>query len=280
MKTRNEIRLFFLVGLILTLGLAACAPGAETPEAQAPEAEAPESEAATSAPDTGEAEATAAESTDGSEAMGTITIDATDACAIVSEEQVAAAFGKAVVEVNPDTQSIGSGCEYIFDADTDTQLQVSIYQGDAAKHYFAALVAASQESCDAFFTKLFDIAFGEAPDSGQDVTGLSMGDLYRQYVGIFENCPSYVHTAERADVGENVLAIELIVFNWSSNVAVLGDERVVEFTYQEPISAEAQAAFQTATDRDSYYAAAQPYADTILTGYTDILIALLHNATM
>jgi hypothetical protein len=277
MNSRIDFRLTILIVALLVLGLAACTPAAQAPEAEAPEAEAPDAEA-TAAPEGGEA--TAAESSGEEEAMGAIVFDATDACAIFTQEQVAAAFGKNVVEVNPNTQTIGTGCEYKFDPESDTELQVSFYEGDQAKHYLAGLVQASQESCDAFFEKLFDIAFGDAPDSGQDVSGLSMGDLYRQYLGIFENCPSYVNVTDRTDVGENVLTVELIVFNWSSSVAVLGDDRVVEFTYQEPISAEAQADFQTATDRDSYYAAAQPYADSILVGYTETLIGLLHEATM
>lgn len=275
MKIRNEIRLFFLMGLILTLGLAACAPASG-----APEGEAPEEEAATSAPEAEATEPPAGGETGGGEAMGAIVIDATDACGVVTQEQVTAAFGRDVVEVNTDTQSIGTACEFAFTADYSSMVQINMYQGELAKHYFAGLVQASQESCDAFFEKLFDIAFGETPDSGQDVSGLSLGELYRQYVGIFENCPSYLNVTDRSDVGENVLTVELIVFNWSSSVAVLGDDRVVELTYQEPISPEAQADFQIATDRDSYYAAAQPYADSILAGYTEILVGLLHDATM
>jgi hypothetical protein len=259
MKKRAKIR---LLSLIILLALTACAPAAGAPVIE----------------DNSQEPAGTATESSGSDAMGTIVISATDACAIVSQEQVAAAFAKEVMEVNPNTQSIGLGCEYTFDADTNTELQVSIYEGDAAKHYFAGLVQASQESCDAFYTKLFDIAFGEEPDSGQDVSGLSMAELYRQYLGIFENCPAFVNVSERTDVGENVLAAELIVFNWSSSLAVLGDDRVVEFTYQEPISPEADADLDTAVDRDSFYAAAQPYADSILTGYTENLVDLLREA--
>jgi hypothetical protein len=90
----------------------------------------------------------------------------------------------------------------------------------------------------------------------------------------------FVQNQNRADVGENVVTAETIYLNWSSNVAVTSDERVVEFIYQEPIPADAQAAFQGATDQESFYAAAQPYRDTVLAGYTESLIALLHEATM
>jgi hypothetical protein len=280
MKIRNEIRLFFLMGLILTLGLAACAPASGEPEG-----EAPEEEAATSAPEAEATEPPAGGETGGGEAMGAIVIDATDACSLLTQEQVAAAFGKEVTTVEAASGSgfggtIATGCDYEFGADTDTKLRVTFYDGDAAKQYFYALVTAAGESCDAFFEKLFDIGFGQSGEAGMDLSSTLLGDLYRQYVEIFEGCPSYVNITDRTDVGENVLTTELIVFNWTSNVAVLGADRVVELTYQEPISAEAQADFQTTNDRESFYAAAQPYADSILAGYTETLIDLLHEATM
>ena len=282
MKTRNEIRLFFLVGLVLTLGLAACSPGVETPEGEVSQMEALEVEPATLAPVEEEAEATPSEGelyygpVDG--ASGTIVIDATDPCALVTQEQVAAAFGKDVVEVSADTQTIGAGCEYKFDSEGDTQVQISIYEGDAAKHYFAGIVQAAQESCNAMLEKFFDFEFLAAPDSGQDVSGLSLGDLYTTYVGTLGNC-MFVQNATRSEVGDNVVTAETIYLNWSSNVAVLGDERVVEFTYQEPIPDEVNAELQAGTDRDSFYALAQPYRDTILADYTESLIALLEEAT-
>ncbi|MCL5429803.1 MAG: DUF3558 domain-containing protein [Chloroflexi bacterium] len=282
MKTRIEIRLFFLVGLILTLGLAACTSDAETPEAESPQTEIVEESEATSAPEGGAAEVTESEGdlyygpADGG--TGSIVIDATDACTLLTQEQVAAAFGKDVVEVSVDTQTIGAGCEYKFDSEGDTQVQVTIYEGDAAKHYFAGIVQAAQESCDAMLEKFFDIEFLAAPDSGQDVSGLSLGDLYTTYVGTLGNC-MFVQNATRSEVGDNVVTAETIYLNWSSNVAVLGDERVVEFTYQEPIPDEVNAELQAGTDRDSFYALAQPYRDTILAGYTESLIALLEEAT-
>lgn len=267
MKTRIEIRQILLVGLILTLGSAACSPASEAPEVEAPEAE-----AATSAPDTGEAEATAAEPA--AEASGAMVIEATDACAIISEEQVAAAFGKEVVESNADTQSLGSSCEYTFDPETNTEFQINIYTGDAAKAYFAGLAEALDESCEAFLDRVFDVAFGQSPTSEQDINGVSLAELYTNYVGKTGEC-MFVQNQMRPDVGENVISFETIFLNWSSNVAVLGEDRVVELTYQEPIPEEVNAELQAGTDRDSFYALAQPYRDSVLAGYTEILIGLL-----
>ncbi|MGH2582280.1 MAG: hypothetical protein ACRDFQ_05230 [Anaerolineales bacterium] len=257
---KRNIRILISLLTAVSFLLAACSPFAPETNA-APEQPAAESES-------GEPEEQPA-------AGGVITFETSDACAILSEGQVSAAFGKAIVGVTPDEQAIGTGCEYDFGS--DTELQVSIYEGNAGKHYFAGLIQAAEESCDALLERFFDIAFGQNPDSGQDVSGLSMADLYNDYVAALGEC-MYVASAVRPDVGENVLATETIFLNWSSNVAVLGDDRVVEITYQEPIPADAQNAFQGATDKDSFYALAQPYRDSVLAGYTEILIGLLQVA--
>jgi hypothetical protein len=252
---------WLLLSSALAFWLAACAPAAA--ETQGPgavdiEEDAGERPAAT------EAQAT----------TGEIVIDIADACALFTQEQVEAAFGKAVVEVNSQSEVIGVECEYVFDAETDTQLRVTFYNGDAAKQYFAALVAASDESCDSFFEAFFDLAFGQGADSGQDLESTTLADLYRQYLVALEPC-MYAQSEDRPQVGTNVVASEVIFLNWSSNVAVLGGNRVVELTYQEPVTAEAEAEFDTAMDRDSFYALAQPYRDTVLAGYTEILVGLL-----
>jgi hypothetical protein len=256
----KQFRHLFLTNLIIiSFLLAACSPdsggGGTSPE-----------EPATSG---------GGEPADGSAAGGSIVISTTDACALLAEDRVSAAFGKDIVEVTPDEQAIGTGCEYDFGA--DSQVQVSIYEGDGAKHYFAGLIQAAGESCDALLERFFDIGFGQNPDSGQDVSGLSMVDLYRDYVAALGEC-MYVASEDRTDVADNVMTAETIFLNWSSNVAVLGDDRVVEITYQEPIPADAQNEFQGATDKDSFYALAQPYGDSVLAGYTEILIGLLQEA--
>lgn len=277
MKTRIDFRLTILIGLILTLGLAACGPSTAATEAEEPETG---GEAATSAPEAGATEAPEEEGYQAPEggAAGAIVINATNACDVVTQEQVTSAFGKDVVATDTDDQAMGTGCEFKFDTEGDTQVQVTIYEGGAAKHYFVGITQAAQESCDAMLEKFFDFEFLAAPDSGQDVSGLSLGELYTNYVGTLGEC-MFVQNAARPDIGANVVTAETIFLNWSSNVAVLGDDRVVEFIYQEPIPADAQAEFQTATDRDSMYAAAQPYRDSVLVGYTESLIALLQQAT-
>ena len=282
MDNQTKFRKIMFASLILVFVLAACAPAAAT-EAVEPESGETGGEVATSAPEGG-AEATKVDESgypvpqDG-EAMGTIVIDAASACDVATQEQVAAAFGKEVVETDTDDQAMGTGCEFKFDSEGDTQVQVTIYEGDAAKHYFAGLNDALAASCDAFFEKLFDFDFLLAPDSGQDVSTLSLGDLYTTYVGNLGNC-MFVQNQARPDAGDNVVSAETIYLNWSSNVAVISNDRVVEFIYQEPIPADAQAVFQGATDQASFYAAAQPYRDSVLVGYTDMLIALLHAVTM
>jgi len=273
MKTRIEIRLVFFVSLILALILAACAPSAEAPESEAAESggAAPAAEAAEAGEDEGYQPPSA-------ETGGAIAIDAADPCAIVTQEQVSAAFGKNVVEINTDTQSIGMVCEYAFVADYSSMLQINIYSGEAAKHYFAGVNEALQEGCEAYFDKIFDVAFGQSPDSGQDVSGLSLGDLYTTYVGNLGDC-MFVQNQTPTDIGENVITAETIYLNSTSNVAVLGEDKVVEFTYQEPIPNDVQTELQSTTDKVSFYAAAQPYRDTVLAGYTEKMIGLLQEAT-
>jgi hypothetical protein len=273
MQPRKDIRLFVLVGMILALGLAACASGTPTAE--------PQGDEATSAPEA-EAEATQVDENGypvPESGGGVVTIDAASACDIVTQEQVEAAFGKPVTAVNPDDQAIGGGCEYVFNADTQTEFQVSVYGGEAARSYFAGLTEALGSDCNEFANKIFDIDFLTSPTSSEDVSATPLGELYTAYSEALSNC-MFVQNTPRPDVGANVVTAETIFLNWSSNVAVLGDEQVVEFSYQEPISADAQAAFQGVTDKESMYTAAQPYRDSVLAGYTETLIGLLHEATM
>lgn len=204
-----------------------------------------------------------------------IVIDTADPCSLLTEEQVEAAFGASVAAVTPQSENIGTECEYEFETD-GTQLRVTFYEGTAAKEYFAVLINAAEESCDAFFEAIFSAGLSES--SGEDLSATPLQDLYRQYVAVLGSC-MYVHTEDRPEVGANVNATETIAFNWSSNVAVLGDERVVELTYQENLPAEVQEALSQATDKESTYAIAGPYRDGVLAGYTDILLGLLQEAT-
>lgn len=255
---------YLVLGLLsLTLVLSACAPAeagpgpGEVSEPNEPGAEIPEETALPS------------------ELPGAIVIDAVDPCTLLTQEQVGAAFGASVVAVTPQSESIGSECEYDFEAE-GTQLRVTFYEGAAAKEYFAVLINAAEESCDAFFEALFSVGLSEG--SGDDLSATPLQDLYRQYIAVLGSC-MYVHTEDRPEVGANVNATETIFFNWSSNVAVLGDERVVEFTYQENLPDEVRDALSVATDKESTYEIAGPYRDDILAGYTEILLGLLQEAT-
>jgi hypothetical protein len=208
------------------------------------------------------------------EVLGPIVIEVADPCALLTEEQVETEFGASVTVVNAQAESIGTECEYDFETE-GTQLRVTFYEGAAAKEYFAVLINAAEESCDAFFEALFSAGLGEG--SGEDLSATPLQDLYRQYIAVLGSC-MYVHTEDRPEVGVNVNATETIAFNWSSNVAVLGDERVVELTYQESLPAEVQDALLGATDKESTYAVAGPYRESVLAGYTAILLGLLQEA--
>jgi hypothetical protein len=206
---------------------------------------------------------------------GPIEIGAAEPCALLTEEQVEGAFGASVAAVSPQSESIGTECEYDFETE-GTQLRVTFYEGTPAKEYFAVLINAAEESCDAFFEAIFSAGLGDG--SGEDLSATPLQDLYRQYIAVLGSC-MYVHTEDRPEVGANVNATETIAFNWSSNVAVLGDERVVELTYQENLPAEVQEALSGATDKESTYEVAVPYRDSVLAGYTNILLGLIQEAT-
>jgi hypothetical protein len=254
-----------IAGLMLILLVSGCAPAAGEPGSA--------DAGASSEPGVEVPEVTTTPSAE--EAQQPIVIDAADACSLLSEEQVEAAFGAEVVSVTPQTEAIGTECEYEFGVE-GTQLRVTFYNGDPAKQYFATLVAAAEESCDAFFAALFSAGMSEG--TGQDLSATPLEDLYRQYTALLGNC-MYAVTEPRADVAPNVDATETIAFNWSSSLAVLGLDRVVEFTYQENLPPDVEEALSGATDKESTYAIAGPYRDEILTGYTEILLQLLQQAT-
>jgi hypothetical protein len=257
MKNKFAATLF---GLIIVLALYACSPSQNGPEGEPTESGAEIVESATLPPE---------------DVPAPIVINDADPCSLVTEEQVEAAFGASLETVNSQSETIGTECEYDFETE-GTELRVTFYEGAAAKEYFAVLINAAEESCDAFFEALFSAGLGEA--SGEDLSATPLQDLYRQYIAVLGSC-MYVHTEDRPEVGANVNATETIAFNWSSNLAVLGDERVVELTYQENLPAEVQEALAGATDKESTYAVAGPYRDSVLAGYTNILLGLLQDAT-
>jgi hypothetical protein len=75
-----------------------------------------------------------------------------------------------------------------------------------------------------------------------------------------------------------VIATETIFPNWSSSVADPNKARVIELNYTEPIPDEVKQALSNGTDQDSYYALAETYQQEVLSGYTEIIIALLKQA--
>lgn len=258
----TSLSLFFAFALLLS----ACAPAAGSPpggeQPTEPGAQLPEN---TQPP---------------ADTPGTVGIAALDVCDIATEADVEAAFNAEVTAVTPQAETIGTECEFAF-AIEGTQLRITSYEGNAAKQYFSTLIAAAdrptpEEGCESFFQALFEVGFGESA-TGEDLSGTSLSDLYMQYIAVLGSC-MYVHTEPRPEIGDNVVATEVIYLNWSSNVAVLGNERVVEFTYQENIPADALANLNTATDKDSFYALADPYREDVLAGYTEILLGLVQAA--
>lgn len=253
------------MALAYALVLSACGPASSAPTSSQPAvqpSEAPTAEAQAPAP------------------AGPLSINASDPCSLLSKEQVEAAFGKSVLEVTPQQANIGRECEFKFDGQ-DTKLHLTSYEGADAQNYFAVLITAAGQSCDELLRSMLDVAFAplteKYPSADQSLLQLPLGDLYQKYVDALGGC-MYVHSQERTDIGANVLATETIFLNWSSNVAVLGDEQVVELTYQEPIPQDVSDKLAQGTDKDKFYALADPYREQILSGYTENLIQLLKMA--
>lgn len=206
-------------------------------------------------------------------------LEATDPCGLLTKEQVEAGFSKSVQEVKPVEVLIGSECEYVFAE--NNSLRVTFYDGENASNYFAVLITAGQQSCDEFFNALFDVSFAplteKYPSADPALMESPLDGLYRQYIDVLGEC-MYIHTEDRADIGKIVVDAETIFLNWSSNVAVLSEDRVIEFTYQEPIPSDVATELQSGTGNEEFYALAAPYRDQVLSGYTEILIALLRQA--
>ena len=210
---------------------------------------------------------------------GHVVINGNDPCGLLTKEQVEASFGKSVTEIKTEQTNLGSKCQYVFSEDNN--LQVTFYEGGNAANYFAVLITAAGQSCDEFFEAMFDVAFAplteKYPSADQSLLSLPLGDLYRQYIVMLGNC-MYIHNQDRTDIGDNVVATETIFMNWTSNVAVLDTARVVEFTYQEIIPDDTLHILSAGTDKESFYALADPYRQQVLSGYTETLIGLLKQA--
>jgi len=216
-----------------------------------------------------------------SQAAGKVVIEASDPCSLLTKEQVESAFGKSVKEVKTFEQSDGVFCSYKFGENNDFSIHIN--EGAKAIDNYALFVTAGKQSCQELVDTMFEIPLPSLlekyPSADRSLLELPIGDLYRQYLGMLGEC-TYNHVQDRPDVGENVLATELIFFNlgWSSSVDVFGNERVTAFGYAESIPDDANQAFQTGTDKESYNAIADQYRQQVLSGYTEILLGLLKQA--
>ena len=258
--------ILLLMTLAYALVLSACGSANSTPVNSQPAVQPSEAPAAaTQAPSSG----------------NQLSVSTSDMCSLLSQDQVEAAFGKSVLEVTPQQANIGRECEFKFDGQ-DTKLRLTSYEGADAQNYFAVLITAAGQSCDELLKSMFDVAFAplteKYPSADQSLLQLPLGDLYQKYVAALGEC-MYIHSQARTDVATNVLATETIFLNWSSNVAALGDEQVVEFTYQEPTPQDVSDKLAQGTDKDKFYALADPYREQVLSGYTESLIQLLRIAT-
>ena len=196
-------------------------------------------------------------------------------CSLFPETEVETSFGADVIDVLTQESGAGPICQYLF-TEGDESFSVSIYAGEAAKVFISNLIHAAEESCDVFFEAIFGApTVQEGPAA--DLSGTSLGDLYRQYMEAIDAC-IYVHTQDVLDIGENVVATETIFLDWSSKVAVLDNERIVELSYQEEIPEETQDDLNSATDEESYNTIADGYRQDVLSGYTQILLSLLRQA--
>lgn len=205
---------------------------------------------------------------------GRITVAASDPCNVVTTDQIQTAFGKNAQGGNPVDVLSGQECQYSFGT-PENNLDVVIYSGNPAQKYFAGLSAAAAQSCDAFLSAAVNPAMpDESSPQAQTLLGEDISALYRQYIQSIGEC-AYIHSQDRSDIGDNVLASEFIFLNWGSNVALLASDQVVEFTYQEPIPQDVMDALAQGTDRDSFYKLADPYRQQVLSGYTDALIKLI-----
>jgi hypothetical protein len=215
-------------------------------------------------------------------AAGALVITGTDPCTLLTREQVEAAFGFSVSEVAPgrsNTSQFSQNCD--FTISEYSKLTINIYQGEGAKNYFALLITAAGQSCDELFETFFEVAFAplteKYPSADAALLTLPLDDLYRRYVGVLGEC-MYVHSQDRPDAGSNLLAAETIFLETSSNVTVLGEDRVVEFIYQEAFSPDLELALQQGTSKEAFHAIADPYRQEVLSGYTEKLIGLAKQA--
>ncbi|MBE7536626.1 MAG: hypothetical protein HS124_12965 [Anaerolineales bacterium] len=196
-------------------------------------------------------------------------MDAADPCSLVTKEQVESVFGKSVQETDSDEESYGSSCEYDFGE--NSKLHVTVYAGEKATNFYATIITAGQQGCNEYLNALVDVS--SAPPADPSLLKTPLDSLYHQYFDMVSKC-AYVHTEERVDLSESVMTAETIFLDWSSSVAVLSDNKVIEFSYNESIPSDTTAEFEHAATIEEFYTLAEPYREQVLSGYTELLITL------
>jgi len=211
---------------------------------------------------------------------GNLVIGGDDPCRLLTKPQVEAAFAHSVTKGTLNRGSFGRECEFRLGME-DTEFRITYYEGQAAKNYFAVLITAARQSCEELLNAMLDAAVAplieKYPSADPFLLELSLEKLYYDYIGVLGGC-MYVHSENRDEIGGNVIATETIFLNWSSSVAILNKARIIELNYTEPIPDEAKQALAKETDMDSYNALAETYQKEVLSGYTEIIIALLKQA--
>jgi hypothetical protein len=211
---------------------------------------------------------------------GNLVIRGDDPCSLLTKPQVEAAFAHSVTKGTLSRASFGRECEFRLGMEA-TEFSITYYEGQAAKNYFAVLITAARQSCEELLNAMLDVAVAplieKYPSADPFLLELSLEKLYYDYIGVLGGC-MYVHSGGRDEIGRNVIATETIFLNWSSSVAVLNKDRVIELSYTEPIPDEVKQALSRGTDMDSYNDLAETYQRDVLSGYTEIIIALLKQA--
>jgi hypothetical protein len=249
---------------------AAC--GGPEPAPQSGEPAAQGGESLPSASETGAAPAEG-------EAVGVLSISGTDPCSLFTGAQVEAAFGGGVTEVKPQESFYGKDC--IFELGEQAQFEVHLYEGEGGKRFFGSLITAATESCEKVIETFLTVAFsgltGDLPPAEDALLAAPFPDLYRRYHESVRAC-WVVHSQDRADVGSNVVASQMVFLEGMVNLAALSDERIVEISYRAQLSPELEQAYQQVTNAEQAYAASDAYVRDVMSGTTEILIGLLKQA--
>lgn len=262
----------FLAGMVLLLISMACSISSNTQNESLP----------TDAGQPASASTTPLEQS--SQAAIEVPLGASDLCGLLTKEQVETAFGKSVQTIGlaPLGNVIGCDVEFV----DGNSFSINLFEREIDKQQFATHIIGFQNGCTEGFSSFFEVFNPDFPPTPSlDVQALmsdnSLGELYLMENEFLPNCWFSV-PGNASEIGTNVHTSESVlkIQNWhgSSEVAVVNNDKVVEFSYSEQASDATAQELNKATDLETLYKIAEPYRQQVLRGYTEILLDLLKQA--